>query len=145
VRPEDGAAAAELSRFLIGAGESDYAVEAPATAATAMRGQPTRWRAQLATARAWSELREAHESLQWAKDAKDECHDHADACPEGDAIRIGLYVDYLEAGISKGKDPKVDPEGFRHDAEGGLKIVHLAPNPQTTPPTPAPAPPAPTP
>jgi hypothetical protein len=139
-RPDDGAAAAELSRKLVEAGETDFAVEAPADAAARMRGQPSRWRAQLATARAWGELREAKDALQWAHDAKDSCTEHADACPEGDAIRIGLYVDYLEAGLEQGIDPKADPEGFRHAGEKGLHIVHLAPNPLTNPPSPSPAP-----
>jgi hypothetical protein len=145
-RPDDGAAAAELSRAFIQVGETDYAVEAPAAAAVTMRGQPSRWRAQLATARAWGELREPKDAVQWAHDAQDACTENAAACPEGDKIRIGLFVDYLEAGISHGKDPKTDPDGFRHDGESGLHIVRLAPNPLTNPPTPSPAPsPAPAP
>ena len=139
-RPDDGEAAADLSRQLIGAGENDYAVEAPAAASAAMRGQPQQWRAQLATARAWGELREVKNAVQWAHDAKGSCADHPDACPEGEAIRIGLYVDYLEAGIARGIDPKLEPDKFREAAQRGLHIVHLAPNPLTNPPTPAPTP-----
>src|SRR5438105_1814402 len=55
LRPDDGVATEELSRRLVDAGESDFAVEAPAAAAKIMRGAPQRWRAELATAKAYGD------------------------------------------------------------------------------------------
>ncbi len=150
-RPDDGAAAEELSRRLVEAGELDFAVEAPANIAAArvMRGSPTRWRAQLATAKAYAELREVRPALDWADEALAGCHAADAACPAWEEVRIDIYTRHLEAGIESGIDPKVDPDGFRRAGEKALHMVHVGGNPQTTaplPPPPAnPAPPTPTP
>jgi hypothetical protein len=145
--PGDGASAEELSRRLIGAGEGDFAVEAPLAAAAAMQNAPLRWRAQIATARAYTELRDVKEAYEWAQRALNGCHDvGAPACPSFEEVRLDIYAGYLEAGIERGIDPKVDPEGFRKAAETGLHMVHLTQNPQSNPPAPPPTPaPAPAP
>jgi hypothetical protein len=143
-RPDDGRSAEELSRTLLDAIEYDFAVEAPATAARArgMRPSPTRWRAQVAASKAYAELRDVRNALEWARDALASCHDVGDACPAWEEVRLNLYAQTLEAGIESGIDPKVDPDGFRRAGEKGLHMVHVSGNPLLTPP---PAPPAPSP
>ncbi len=134
--PSNGAAAEELSRRLVDAGETDFAVEAPAAAVVAMRDAPTRWRAQIAVARAYAEMREVKEAFEWAQRALNGCHDVGEpACPSFEEVRLDLYASHLEAGIESGIDPKVDPDGFRKAGERALHMVHLTNNPQTNPPT----------
>lgn len=133
--PADGAAAEELSRRLIDAGETDFAVEAPAAAVVAMKDAPLRWRGQIAVARGYAELRDVKEAYEWAQRALNGCHDVGEpACPSFEEVRLDLYVSHLEAGIASGIDPKVDPEGFSKAGQNALHIVHLTQNPQTNPP-----------
>jgi hypothetical protein len=144
---EMGRAAEELSRRFVDAHESDFAIEAPMSAARAMRGSPERWRALLATAKGYGELREVKDAAEWANEALAACHDAGvEACPPWEEVRVDLYAKHLESGIASGIDPKVDPDGFRKAGEKALHMVHLSTNPLTAPsPAPTPTPPAPSP
>jgi tetratricopeptide (TPR) repeat protein len=133
--PDDGGAAADLSRRLMAAGQLDLAVEAPQLAA-AKTGSPSRWRALLATSWAYAERLEVKDADEWAQRALAACQ--ASACPSWEEVRIDLYVRHLDAGLRSGIDPKVDPDGFRRAGESALRTVHLTTNPQTTEPFTAP-------
>ena len=132
--PDDGGAAAELSRRLVATGQLDLAVEAP-RAAGAKTASPSRWRALLATSWAYAERLEVQDASEYAQRALASCQ--AVQCPGWEEVRIDLYVRHLEAGLKSGIDAKADPDGFRRAGESALRTVHLSTNPQTSDPQPA--------
>jgi hypothetical protein len=138
--PGDGAAAQELSRRLVEAKELDFAVEAPAEASQ-VKHAPTRWRALLATSRAYAERIEVEPAFEWGQMALNACQDAGEAaCPSWEEIKVDLYTRHLDAGIKSGIDPKVDPEGFRRAGEAALRTVHLETGVMHAPEPPGPAP-----
>jgi len=123
-RPDDGVAAAELSRRLREAKVLDWAVEV-ATQAAAAPESPSRWQAMLAAAVAYSDRVEVEEALAWASRAVETCTKARATCPSEDEVRMQLYASYLAAGLRSGIDPKKDPEGFRHAAQRTLRPIQL--------------------
>jgi len=123
-RPDDGAAAADLSRRLSRAGMLDWAVEAGVEGA-ARATPPTRWQAQLAAAEAYGDRIEVQNAFDAAEQALGDCRAAIEACPDWEALKIELYMRYLEAGLQSGIDPRKQPREFRDKANQALPTLDI--------------------
>jgi hypothetical protein len=122
--PDDGAAAADLSRRLARAGMLDWAAES-AVEGAARASQATRWRAHLAAAEAYADRVEVQEAYDTTKEALAACRESGGACPDWEQIKIELYLRYIEAGMQSGIDPRKNPRGFRDKANEALPTLDI--------------------
>jgi len=123
-RPDDGAAAAELSRRMSRAGMLDWSIEAGLEGAA--RATPaTRWQARLATAEAYGDRLDVQSAFDGAKQALSDCQASAGACPDWEELKIELYLRYLEAGVQSGIDPRKHPREFRDKANNALPSLDI--------------------
>ncbi len=123
-RPDDGKAAAEVSRRLGEAGQLDWAVQAAAVAAERGAASPTRWQALLAASIAHADRLEVTEALEFANHTLSECANVGEqACPSYEEVRVEIYQRHLDAGVKSGIDPKRNPTGFREAGEAALRPV----------------------
>jgi hypothetical protein len=122
--PDDGQAAADVSRQMREARLLDWAIEVPALAASAGESA-TSWRAALAASAAYAQRLDVKEAFEWAQRALAACSKAGTACPGWEQVRVELYTRHLEAGIKSGVDPRKDPEAFRRAGESALRTIHV--------------------
>jgi hypothetical protein len=124
-RPDDGEAAARLSRRMVSAGMIDWGIEA-GRAGAAKATKATRWDALLAASEALATRGKIEEAVALAKEARDAClPGPVTTCPEWQPVKLDLWVGYLEAGLASGIDPLRDPAGFRQAADGAMNWVDI--------------------
>lgn len=121
--PEDGAAVYELTRALLEAGQSDWAIETAASSHGKATDSPMGWRTLLAISAAYASRVETTEAFDWAKKAMAACGAHPDACPPHEQARMQLYYDQLEAGERSGIDPREDPIAYRKAVNNALRTI----------------------
>jgi len=135
--PEDGAAAAELSRRLGEAGFNDWAIDSALAGSERSKGKPDRWRALLAASAGFVDRHDATEALDLVNRAVSACESAVErgepSCPDWEKQPMLLYQESLENGLGSHIDPHVDPAGFRRASR--LPPVHLGavPNKESTP------------
>lgn len=156
-QPGDGRAVEDFTRKLGEAGLKDWAIEAAVRMSDRAKDSPTRWRALIAASVAYIEKLDSVAALDYANRALAACEltreqerqaaaanpgapKAVSACPSWEEIRMRLYQQHLNAGVSSGIDPKVDPAGFRSAGESALRHIRLGPATQTPPPSPPPTP-----
>jgi hypothetical protein len=123
--PGDGAAAEELADLLSQAGYMDWALRV-AGAAAQHEGSPTLWRALRAVSSAHADRIELTEAFAWAQRALEACRTSAKDCLGHEQVRLGVYLDQLDAGLKSNIDPRLDPEAFRDAiARAGLRKVRI--------------------
>lgn len=136
--PSDGIAADDLAAVLLDLKQTDWAIRVAGQAAT-HRDSPTSWRALLAVSMAHADRVEVADAHAFAIEALKSCRAAQTTCPSYEEVRLALYEKQLEAGISSGIDPRIDPDGFRRAAETALRTVRLrGANATETPSVPAP-------
>ncbi len=130
--PGDGVAIEEFTRKLGDADMKDWAVESAVRMADKAKDSPSGWRALIAASVAYIEKVEAVPALQYANKAIEACKAAAQvdaaACPNFELVRMQFYQQHLDAGVSAGIDPKVDPAGFRKAGESKLRQIYIGPN-----------------
>jgi hypothetical protein len=131
-RPDDGAAADDLSRRLGAAGFKDWAIETAVRSGDRARASTSRWRALLAASVAYVDRLDVVPALDYANRALSVCEDVArtsgQACPSWEQVRMRLYQQHLEAGVKSGIDPRRGPaaiKAFRRAGESALRQIHL--------------------
>jgi hypothetical protein len=123
-RPDDGFAAAELSRRLSRAKQLDWAVEVARDGAE-RAGDASRWRARLAVAEAFADRTDIQRAFEGAELALETCVGAGPACPGWERLKIELFLNYLEAGIKSGIDPRKQPKAFRKAASKSMIMVDI--------------------
>jgi hypothetical protein len=130
--PGDGVAIEEFTRKLGDAGMKDWAVESAVRMADKAKDSPTRWRALIAASVAYIEKVEAVPALDYANKAIEACQAAAQvdaaACPSFELVRMQFYQQHLDAGVSQGIDPKVNPDAFRKAGQSKLRQFYIGPN-----------------
>lgn len=130
--PGDGAAVEDFTRKLGDAGMKDWAVESAVRMADKAKDSPTRWRALIAASVAYIEKVEAVPALEYANKAIEACQAAAKvdaaACPNFELVRMQFYQQHLDAGVSAGIDPKVNPKAFREAGESKIRQFHIGPS-----------------
>ena len=130
--PGDGAAIEQFTRELGDAGMKDWAVESAVRMADKTKDSPTRWRALIAASVAYIEKVEAVPALEYANKAIDACQEAAKvdaaACPNFELVRMQFYQQHLDAGVSAGIDPKVNPKAFREAGQSRIRQFHIGPS-----------------
>ena len=121
--PEDGAAVYELTRALLAAGQSDWAVEVGESTHSKAGDSPMSWRTLLAVSAAYARRIETKQSFEWAKKAMAACSAHLDACPDHERARLQIYYNQLEAGERSGIDPREDPTAYRKAVRAALRVI----------------------
>lgn len=129
-RPDDGEAAADLARALVGARQLDWALDRAHLLAAAQAASPSRWRSYLGVSIAHAERLEAPEALAWSQRSLAACAEARATCPSWEEVRVQLYAAMLDAGVRSGIDQRVDPVGFRRAAEAGVTQIRLSGGPQ---------------
>lgn len=109
--PSDMEAAANLSDLLIESKQTDWAVQAAASAA--QRDREDSWRALLAVSSAYAERRNVPRAHEYGEKALKRCIEvGSEHCPSYQRTRMSLYFQQLQAGLESGIDPKLDPQGY---------------------------------
>jgi hypothetical protein len=130
--PGDGAAIEDFTRRLGDAGMKDWAVESAVRMADKTKDSPTRWRALIAASVAYIEKVEAVPALDYANKAIEACLEAAKtdaaACPNFELVRMQFYQQHLDAGVSAGIDPKVNPKAFREAGQSKIRQFHIGPS-----------------
>jgi hypothetical protein len=132
LRPDDGAAVAEVARRLGDARQLDWAAHEAMVGAERLRGSPTQWRALLAASIANTDLLEVKLALEYANRTLTACAEAGDvACPSWEEVRVELYQRHLDAGVKSGIDPRKNPRAFREAGEAALRPVRaIGTNPE---------------
>jgi hypothetical protein len=123
--PTNGAHVADLARQLGETGYVDWAIEVAVAGASRAAESPTEWRAQLAASIAYVDRLEVVPALDYANRALTACRAKREECPTWEEVRMKLYQEHLDAGVSSGIDPRVDPKGFRAAGESALRSIRL--------------------
>ena len=130
--PGDGVAIEDFTRKLSDAGMKDWALESAVRLSDKAKASPTRWRALIAASVAYIEKVEAVPALDYVNKAIEACDAAAKvdpaACPNFERVRMQFYQQHLDAGVSSGIDPKVDPAGFRRAGQSKLRQIYIGPN-----------------
>jgi hypothetical protein len=131
--PGDGNAIEDFTRKLGEAGLKDWAVETAVRMSERAKDSPTRWRALIAASVAFVEKLDVVPALDYANRALAACEatrekGDAAACPSWEEIRMRLYQQHLDAGVTSGIDPRVDPKGFRAAGEAALRHIRIVPS-----------------
>ena len=130
--PGDGAAIEDFTRKLGDAGMKDWAVESAVRMADKAKDSPTRWRALIAASVAYIEKVEAVPALDYANKAIEACQAAAQVdaatCPNFELVRMQFYQQHLDAGVSAGIDPKVNPKAFREAGQSKIRQFHIGPS-----------------
>ncbi|MBA3457985.1 MAG: hypothetical protein H0T42_33185 [Deltaproteobacteria bacterium] len=124
-QPNDGMHAADLGRRLGDAEFKDWAIEVAADGAVRARGTPSEWRALLAASIAYVDRLDVVAALDHANRALASCQAMQGGCPSWEEVRMQLYQQHLDAGVSSGIDPRHDPKGFRTAGEGAVRTIRL--------------------
>jgi hypothetical protein len=138
--PTNGEKVAELARRLGDANYHDWPIEAASAGATAAKGSPTEWKAQLAASVGYIDRVDVVPALQWANKALATCRALPGGCPSFEEVRMSLYVDHLDAGVKAGIDPRHNPKAFGAAGENAVRTIRLHSGEKERAPTPAPAP-----
>jgi hypothetical protein len=134
VRPDDGAAVADLARRLGEARQFDWATQIAIVGAERLRASPTRWRALLAASIAYTDRLEVKEALDYANRTLTACAEVGEvACPSWEEVRVELYQRHLEAGVRSGINPRKNPRAFREAGEAALRPVRAIGTQPSTP------------
>jgi hypothetical protein len=124
VKPDDGAAIADLARRLGDARQLDWAAQSAMVGAERAKNSPTQWRALLAASIAYADRLEVREALDYANRTLAACAYVGDvACPSWEEVRVELYQRHLDAGVRSGIDPRKNPRAFREAGEAALRPV----------------------
>ncbi len=142
--PDDGVLTDAFAHKLGEAGFKDWAVEVGIDGSERGKQSPTRWRALLAASVAYVDRLEAIPALDYAKRALAACElAGAEACPSWEKVRMDLYEQHLDAGVSAGIDARKNPKAFREAGQAVLRTIHLGGGHDREQQTPAPTPPTP--
>jgi hypothetical protein len=130
--PSDGAAIEDFTRKLGDVGMKDWALESAVRLSDKAKDSPSRWRGLIAASVAYIEKVEAVPALDYANKAIEACEaaakTDAAACPTFELVRMQFYQQHLDAGVSSGIDPKVDPAGFRKAGQSKVRQIYIGPN-----------------
>lgn len=118
--PGDADAAAKLARLLTTTGQTDWAVQVAAAAVkpAGIMG----WRPLLAVSEAYIERRDVNDAHRFAQEALAACRTAGPgSCPVDIAVRMQIYFDQLQAGVSSGIDPRTSPREYEQAVMSRLR------------------------
>jgi hypothetical protein len=122
--PGDAMAAEMLADLLIEVKQEDWAVQVAGEAAT--HSDTVAWRALLAVSMAHASRFEVHDAHGFASRALEECRKVGlDQCPGHERVRMSLYYDQLDAGVSSGIDPRIDPNGYQRAVLSRMRMIRV--------------------
>jgi hypothetical protein len=122
--PGDAMAAEKLADLLIELDQEDWAVQVAGEAAN--HGDGTAWRALLAVSVAHASRFEVHHAHDFARRALEECRKVGlDQCPVHERVRMSVFYDQLDAGVSSGIDPRIDPKGYHRAVLSRMRMIRV--------------------
>jgi hypothetical protein len=122
--PGDAMAAEKLADLLIEVDQEDWAVQVAGEAA--IHSDTAAWRALLAVSMAHASRFEVHDAHGFARRALEECRKVGlDRCPGHERVRMSVYFDQLDAGVSSGIDPRIDPNGYHRAVLSRMRMIRV--------------------